>query len=253
MHAPDDVLAEVRVARGRASLRALLRLGCATILIILIVHKYNQLDFRPSAYSNRIADYGWACILLVAAAVALFLTVTGGRWLLLAAWPARVAVVGTRRALELHLGPMGRLSYDVPRLTVRYLFEAPDQSEPMLYESLLDEREQVAKFLPQITHPASSARLDLLILKFAAAAEPDVAACLRPFIDHCRTVSPPPPAAVYDSDAEQPAAAVDTRGSSSPVTEPSFKIPRSYRDRIERQRGAKPENPPQPPVPPAGA
>ncbi len=247
--AADKVLAVVPVSRGRALIRASLRLGLATILFVLIVLKYLQLDFRPSAVSNRIADYSWACILLAVAIVALIITATGARWLLLAAWPGRLAIVGTRGALSLRLGPMGQTSYDAPRLVVRYLFELPEPPDDSSYEALLDEREQMASFLPQIMHPSTRERLDRTILRFASAPEPDVAARLRPFIDYCRTLHPaatvsdaPPPAST------QPHAPVE----STPPDggKPTFKIPRSYRDRIARRRGETPEKPPQPPAQP---
>ena len=117
--------------------------------------------------------------------------------------------------------------------------ELAQASDEMLFEALLDEEQQMTEFLPQLTHPCAARRLDQIIALYAAGPESAIAAKLRPFIEYCRTINPPPsraPTEEYEIPAPPSGAAAA----------PSFKVPRSYLKRAKPDDAAGGENAPRP-------
>ena len=175
------------VARGRAASRALvcgvpaILLGITTFLI------YGRLNFVPTGVSNRLVDYSIAAISLPIPLIAAWTALKALRWLLLALWPAPVAVVAKDDSLTLHLGPFGTRNYDSLRLDVRYPFELSQDAEGGSFEAFLPEDEQRDKLLPRIVHPAAREPLHRVILRFVKESEPDAARTLRPMIDRWRS------------------------------------------------------------------
>jgi len=174
------------VARGRAASRALVcsapafLLGAATVLI------YGRLNFVPSGVSNRLVDYSLAAISLPIPLIAVWTALQSLRWLLLALWPAPIAVVAEVDSLTLRLGPFGTRAYDSARLDVRYPFELSQDADGGGFEAFLPEDEQRAKLLPRILHPAAREPLHRVILRFVKESEPDATRTLRPLIDRWR-------------------------------------------------------------------
>lgn len=175
------------VARCRAATRALVcsvpafLLGIATVLI------YGRLNFVPTGVSNRLVDYSIAAISLPIPLIAVWTALKALRWLLLALWPAPVAVVAEVDSLTLRLGPFGTRSYDTQRLDIRYPFELSQDAEGGGFEAFLPEDEQRDKLLPRILHPAAREPLHRVILRLVKESEPDAARTLRPIIDRWRS------------------------------------------------------------------
>jgi len=174
------------ISRGRAASRALLcgipaiLLGITTILI------YTRLNFVSTGVSNRLVEYSIAVISLPIPLIALWTALKSLRWLLLALWPASVAVVASSDSLTFRLGPFGTQAYDAPRLEVRYPFELSQDEEGGGFEAFLPEEEQRARLLPRILHPDARGPLQRIILRFVKVAESDAARTLRPSIDRWR-------------------------------------------------------------------
>jgi hypothetical protein len=180
-------IAVLPVSRSRAASRALvcsvpaILLGLTTILI------YGRLNFVPTGVSNRLVDYSIAAISLPMPLIAVWSALKALRWLLLALWPASVAVVAEVDSLTLRLGPFGTRTYDAPRLDVRYPFELSQDAEGGGFEAFLPEDEQRDKLLPRILHPAAREPLHRVILRLVKESEPDAARTLRPLIDRWRS------------------------------------------------------------------
>ncbi|MEK7730973.1 MAG: hypothetical protein AAB363_03870 [Planctomycetota bacterium] len=175
------------VARARAASRALVCSVPAFLLGITTILIFGRLNFNPSGVSNRLVDYSMAAISLPIPLIAAWTALKALRWLLLALWPARVAVVAEVDSLTLRLGPFGTRAYDTPRLDIRYLFELSQDADGGGFEAFLPEDEQRAKLLPRILHPAAREPLHRVILRFVKESEPDAARTLRPLIDRWRS------------------------------------------------------------------
>ena len=175
------------VARGRAASRALVCSVPAFLLGITTILIYGRLNFVPSGVSNRLVDYSIAAISLPIPLIAVWTALKALRWLLLAAWPARLGVVADADNLTLRLGPFGTRTYDTARLDVRYPFELSQDADGGGFEAFLPEDEQRAKLLPRILHPAAREPLHRVILRFVKESEPDAARTLRPIIDRWRS------------------------------------------------------------------
>ena len=78
------------------------------------------------------------------------------------------------------------LFIQVARIKARYFFELPadDVDEP--FEALLPEEEQIAKLIPELTHPDATMPLRRTILRFVHGDEETIAAALRPVIERWR-------------------------------------------------------------------
>jgi len=187
MGAATTEIVVLPIARGRAATRALVcsvpafLLGIATVLI------YGRLNFVPTGVSNRLVDYSIAALSLPIPLISLWMTLKAVRWLLLALWPTRAAVVAEADTLTLRLGPFGTRTYDAQRLDVRYLFELSQDADEGGFEAFLPEEQQRDKFLPRILHPAAREPLNRIILRFVKESEPDAARTLRPLIDRWRS------------------------------------------------------------------
>ncbi len=186
MDSESAVLAVVPVSRSRAALRSLPRLLAAGATAALVGSVWGRLRFTPTGASNRIVDYAWAIALLPVALVALWLAAAGLRWLLLAAWPGRVAFCGRMRELTLALGPFGHYRLDIARLSVRYAHELDPEEGGDPFETFEDPELQERTRLPHMEHPDYPGRLDWLILRLAGGQEQVVVQLLRPFIEAVR-------------------------------------------------------------------
>jgi len=174
------------VARGRAATRALVCSVPAFLLGITTILIYSRLNFIPSGVSNRLVDYSIAAISLPIPLIAVWSAIKAVRWLLLALWPAPVAVVAEVNTLTLRLGPFGTRAYDTPRLDVRYPFELSQDADGGSFEAFLPEDEQRGKLLPRILHPAAREPLNRVILRVVKESEPGAARTLRPIMDRWR-------------------------------------------------------------------
>lgn len=171
------------VSRGRAASRALLCSVPAILLGITTILIYTRLNFVPTGVSNRLVEFSIAAISLPIPLMALWTTLKSLRWLLLALWPASLAVVANYDSLTLRLGPFGARTYDAPRLEVRYAFELSQDEEGGGFEAFLPEEEQRSRLLPRILHPDARGPLQRVILRFVKEPESDAARTLRPIID----------------------------------------------------------------------
>ena len=186
----DGLAAEVvvlPVARGRAASRAVLCCVPAILLGITAILIYARLNFVPTGVSNRLVDYSIAAVSLPIPLIAVWTFLKSLRWLLLAQWPARVAVVADYDSLTLRLGPFGTRTYDAARLDVRYPFELSQDAEGGGFEAFLPEEEQQSKFLPRMLHPDAREPLNRVILRFVKDSEVAAAKVLRPVIGRWRS------------------------------------------------------------------
>ena len=186
MGAESSEVVVLHVARARAASRALVCSVPAVLLGITTILIYGRLNFVPTGVSNRLVDYSIAAISRPIPAMAVWAPLKALRWLLLALWPASVAVVAEVDSLTIRLGPFGTRTYDSPRLDVRYPFELSQDADGGGFEAFLPEDEQRAKFLPRILHPAAREPLNRVILRFVKEPESDAARTLRPIIDQWR-------------------------------------------------------------------
>jgi len=174
------------VSRSRAASRALVCSVPAILLGITTILIYSRLNFVPTGVSNRVVDYSIAAISLPIPLMAVWTALKAMRWLLLALWPAPVAVVAQVDSLTLRLGPFGTRAYDTPRLDVSYPFELSQDADGGGFEAFLPEEEQRDKLLPRILHPAAREPLHRVILRLVKESEPEAARTLRPLIDRWR-------------------------------------------------------------------
>ena len=190
---PSSLPVRLSVSRSRAFERALLTLPAGLFLVFLALQLFSGLRFTPTAVSNRITDYSLAAVLVPVGLLGVFLSFRGFRWLLLAIWPADLAIIAGADELVLRLGPLGTRRFDTARLTLKYPYELSlsEDDEDALYESLLDDEVQIARFLPRMIHPLAPDRLDREILRWTRLNEQQCVAALRPFIEYVRPdVSP---------------------------------------------------------------
>ncbi len=174
------------VSRFRAGTRGLLHSVPALLLAAVSAAVYGRLDFAPIGISNRLVDWSIAVVALPCPVVAIVFGFHSVRWLLLLFWPSRVEIRADESTLTLRLGPFGTRAFDVQRLSVRYPFEFSDDSEDEGFESFLPEEEQLARFLPRITHPRATEPINRTILRFIAESESDAARIMRPVIERWR-------------------------------------------------------------------
>jgi len=175
------------VSRGRAASRALVCSVPAILLGITTMLIYGRLNFVPTGVSNRLVDYSIAVIALPVPLIAAWTAFKALRWLLLALWPASVAVVAEVDTLTLRLGPFGTRTYDASTLDVRYPFELSQDADGGGFEAFLPEEEQRAKLLPRILHLTAREPLHRVILYFVKESEPNIARALRPIVDRWRS------------------------------------------------------------------
>ena len=166
--------------------RALLWIVPALLLGACAFSVYNNLDLRSSGASRILIDISIALVALPLPIACLVCAVNGLRWFALAAWPGWVGVHADPDRLIIRLGPFGAAQLDADRIKARYFFELPadDVDEP--FEALLPEEEQMAKFLPELTHPDATMPLRRTILRFVHGDEESISAALRPIIDRWR-------------------------------------------------------------------
>jgi len=150
---------------------------------------YPNLDFSAPSTVNRLVSYSAAIVVIPAPLAALVCGFKFVRYLLLAAWPARIGVSASERGLLLQLGPFGRRRYGSDQLEVLYPFEQTESEDDGGFEAYLPESQQVAMFLPRITHPAASEPINRTLLRFCPGDEGSVAARLRPVIQAWRAAS----------------------------------------------------------------
>ncbi len=182
-----SVKLSIPASRSRASVRGLLCLVPALLLGAASALIYGGLRFDPSAGSGRIIAFSVAAAALPCPMAALIFGYRGLRWLLLAGWPDRVGVEAEEATLTLRLGPFGTRSFDASRLDVSYPFEQGDDSDDAGFEAHLPEDEQLARFLPRISHPESPEPLNRVILRHAVGSEAEIATALRPAVDCWRS------------------------------------------------------------------
>lgn len=188
----DDLPDVVTVPAGRV--RALTRAvawcvpTAATGLPAVLL--FFRVDLSPSAMSSRMVELSLAAMAIPFALAALGCMFIALRWLLLAAWPARVGIVASAEALVLRLGPFGTRQYETAKLDVRYPFELveDEDEEDGGFEAFLPEDEQFARLLPRMRHPLNEEPLNRTMLKFVSGSEADLAAALRPMIQRWRAV-----------------------------------------------------------------
>ena len=175
----DGVMAMVPVSRTKALTRAIVWSAPALLLGATAMVLFDQVDLRSSAVSNRLVDYCLALAALLPAIASLIFGVVALGRILLALWPATVAIVAEQDALWLRLGPLGTKRYDVARLDIQYPFEIEDEDDEGSFEAFLPEEQQIDTLMPRITHPDSSKPLNRVILTFAGGSEREVVAVLR--------------------------------------------------------------------------
>lgn len=175
----DGVMAMVPVSRTKALTRAIVWSAPALLLGATAMVLFDQVDLRSSAVSNRLVDYCLALAALLPAIASLIFGVVALGRILLALWPATVAIVAEHDALWLRLGPLGTKRYDVARLDIQYPFEIEDEDDEGSFEAFLPEEQQIDTLMPRITHPDSSKPLNRVILTFAGGSEREVVAILR--------------------------------------------------------------------------
>jgi len=182
----EKLIASRAVARPAAIVRGLLWASLATIIGVAVWTAIRQLQFSQTAVSNSLVEFSIAVIALPFAILGIYLAVLALRWIGLGLWPGSVGTFATPDALLLLLGPFGNKRYDVSRLDVRYPFELSGDDDGG-FEAFLPEEEQKDRFLPRLLHPDSKSRINLLILKFVAGPEDEIAKALRPAFDQWRT------------------------------------------------------------------
>ena len=174
------------VSRGRALGRGVLLGAPAVMLGTISVAIYVGLSSGPAAAQRGLVDVSLRILALPLPVVALFCGARSLRWLLLAAWPARIGVQTAIDALTLRLGPFGVRRYRADELRIEYPFESSDDDEERSFEAFLPEEEQLARFVPRMLHPRSREPLDRVILKFVAGEEEQIAVTLGPAITRWR-------------------------------------------------------------------
>lgn len=177
----------IPVSRLRAWSRALLRAVVAALLAVTTSLAYGRLSFAPTGTNNRIVDYSILVLVLPVALFAVVCTFSSARWLLLACWPGRLGVFASADELILRLGPFGTQRFAAAGLELRYPFELSMDAADGVFEALLPEEEQLARFLPRIRHPNARDSLDRKILRFSCGTEDRIATTLRPVFDVWRT------------------------------------------------------------------
>ncbi len=176
----------VPVARLRAWTRAVLWSVATCVPGVAVALIFGRLDFRPTGISNSLLDYAIGFAVLPLALLAIVSAVKTLRLLLLCVWPGPVGVFASEEALILRLGPFGTRRYDAARLDVRYPFEFSADADDGGFEGFLSQDHQLASFLPRITHPESTERLNVVIMRYVSGSESDVAGMLRPVLDKWR-------------------------------------------------------------------
>jgi hypothetical protein len=173
-------------ARSRAATRGVLFLAATVLSGVATFVVYASLQFGPSVAGSRVVDYGIAVAALPLPILTWVGALRAARWLLLAAWPKPVGIRAREAALSLELGPFGIRRFDVARLEVKYPFELSGDFEEGSFEAFLPEEQQVAQFVPRMSHPEAAQSLHQTILRFGAGNEADIAAGLRPMIERWR-------------------------------------------------------------------
>lgn len=176
----------VPVARLRAWTRAVLWSVAACVPGVAVALILGRLDFRPTGISNGLLEYAIGFAVLPLALLAILSAVKTLRWLLLCVWPGPVGVYAGADALILRLGAFGTRRYDATRLDVRYPSELSGDVDDSGFEAFLSIEEQIASFLPRITHPESTEPLNVVILRYVSGSEYEVAGMLRPVVDRWR-------------------------------------------------------------------
>ena len=170
------------IARGRAMTRGLLYAATAFLLGAVTMLVYQPLASSVGGGSSRLVDLS---IAVIASPLPLFCIAaawTSVRWLLLAAWPAKLGVEATVDELVCRFGSFGTKRFDAGRIEARYPFELVDEDVDGGFEAFLPEEQQMAEFLPRMLHPDANEPINRLILKFSMGTEAEVAAAFGPMI-----------------------------------------------------------------------
>ena len=184
IHAPGITVWPV--SRFRAATRGLFHAVPALLLTAASAAVYGRLHFAPTGVSNRLVDWSIAVVASPCPAAALVFGFHSVRWLLLFLWPSCVEIRADESTLTLRLGPFGTRAFDVARLDAKYPFEQTGDFEDGGFEGYLPEEEQLARFLPRITHPRATEPINRTILRFIAGSESEIAAAIRPVIERWR-------------------------------------------------------------------
>lgn len=185
---PDGENASVRisVSRVRAASRGVAYGAPAIILGLIVFGVLGGLRFSPTGLSNRLVDFSLAAMLIPLAGASLYAGFASVRHFLLSAWPFPLGIVFGERSLRLHLGPFGRMEYDVHKLDVTYPFEQSVDLAGGSFEAFLPVEEQIATLLPRISHGDEPRAIDRRVLRFAAHSEEELAGMVRDIISRWR-------------------------------------------------------------------
>lgn len=170
------------IARGRALSRGLLYAATAFLLAALTMLIYQPLTSSLRGGSNRVVDLSIAVMASPLPLLCIAAAWISVRWLLLAAWPAKVGVEATVDELVCRFGSFGTKRFDAGRIETRYPFELADEDVDGGFEAFLPEQQQMEEFLPRMLHPEANEPINRLIQKFSMGTEADVAAALGPMI-----------------------------------------------------------------------
>lgn len=184
-------LAFAPVARFRAATRGLLWAAPAALFGVIAVHLVRAWFVAPNALESRLVTLSTVVIALPFPILALICGFVALRWLLLAAWPRRLGVFACRDGLDVRLGPFGRWRFAAQDLTIRYLFELPEEELGEAgFEAYLPEEEQVRRFVPRIEAKTHRRPVNSLFTRFLSADERIIAEALRPAVDYWRSRMP---------------------------------------------------------------
>lgn len=181
----------VPLARSKALTRAMLWGSVAVISGTVAALMLANIEWRPSPASSALVEYAIALVALPIGVTALITAGLSARWLLLTIWPAKLGLEAGPDHLVLRLGPFGTRWFDSARLNVRYPFQLSADVEDGRfgeYEAFLPEEVQRATLLPRIMHPDSEKPISPLILRYIGLPEAELAASLRPLLQHWQTV-----------------------------------------------------------------
>ncbi len=171
------------VSRGRALTRSVIWAAPAVVGIAVTLVIYPNLDLFAVNGVNRLVAWSAA---IAALPIPIALTICGFksvRYLALSVWPGRVGVHADSRNLVLALGPFGTRRFDAARLDARYPFEqSKDEAVEDGFEAYLPQEEQMARFVPRMTHPDATEPIHRTLLRFCKGDEIDIASKLQPVL-----------------------------------------------------------------------
>lgn len=181
----SDIQFRLRARRSAGMLAIVLGLPCGVLLMWLAWTLYSSLDFRPSAISNRVAEYSLAFVAALVTLAGMTLAMTGARWLIFALWPGPLGLEVSTAMLRIRLGPFGSQNLELNRLSAIYRFELPPGEETTT-EDFMDPQEQVDSCLPILRHPDRPGTINAILERFIAGTTQEQLALLRPLVERIR-------------------------------------------------------------------